>query len=160
MVLFRFGLSFSWHPVVPLASLNSVIIWVVLCHPSFCRCFYDLRREALSLDLVFTVVLPLDTDGFVFSTMSSLCGNLSRQKFDVDMESSSLLVVLNSSSSLASPFPPFPPGSSWISGRDPLLVVASCTSPEIHPNLNFRLLRCCAICLTCLRCLLRRNNNR
>src|SRR3954463_7691169 len=29
-----------------------------------------------------------------------------------------------------------------------------CNSPEIHPNLNFRLLRCCAICLTCLRCLL------
>src|SRR3954463_14971706 len=38
-----------------------------------------------------------------------------------------------------------PPGSSWISGRDPLLVVASCNSPEIHPNLNFRFLRCCAI---------------
>src|SRR3954468_24247231 len=53
-----------------------------------------------------------------------------------------------------------PPGPSWISGRDPLLVVASCNSPEIHPNLNFRLLRCCDNCLTCLRCLLRRNNNR
>src|SRR3954464_5424712 len=66
MVLFRFGFSFSWHPVVPLASLNSGNIWVVLCHPSFCRCFYDLRREALSLDLVFTAVHPLDTDGFVF----------------------------------------------------------------------------------------------
>src|SRR3954469_15323399 len=109
MVLFRFGFSFSWHPVVPLASLNSVIIWVDLCPPSFCWCFYDLRRKALSLDLVFVVVPPLDTDGFVLSTMSSPCGNLSRQKFDVDMESSSLLVVLNSSSSLASPSPPFPP---------------------------------------------------
>src|ERR1044072_1036963 len=56
--------------------------------------------------------------------------------------------------------PSLPPGSSWISGRDPLLVVASCNSPEIHPNLNFRLLHCCAHCLSCLRCLLRRNNNR
>src|SRR3954470_8341087 len=36
----------------------------------------------------------------------------------------------------------------------------NCNSPEIHPNLNFRLLRCCDNCLTCLRCLLRRNNNR
>src|SRR3954471_10982225 len=59
----------------------------------------------------------------------------------------------------SSPAPPFPPGPSWISGRDPLLVVASCNSPEIHPNLNFRLLRCRASCLTCLRCLLHRNNN-
>src|SRR3954469_25042359 len=109
MVLFRFGFSFSWHPVVPLASLNSVIIWVDLCPPSFCRCFYDLRREALSFDPVIVFFPPLDTDGFVFSTKSSLCGNLSRQKFDVDMESSSLLVVLSSSSSLASPSPPFPP---------------------------------------------------
>src|SRR3954469_8410200 len=107
MVLFRFGFSFSWHPVVPLASLNSVIIWVDLCPPSFCWCFYDLRRKALSLDLVFTVVLPLDTDGFVLSTMSSPCGKVSRQKFDVDMESSSLLVVL-SSRRLSLPPPPPP----------------------------------------------------
>src|SRR3954467_3978291 len=41
-----------------------------------------------------------------------------------------------------------------------LVVLGVCNSPEIHPNLNFRFLRCCAICLTCLRCLLRRNNNR
>ena len=32
--------------------------------------------------------------------------------------------------------------------------------PEIHPNLNFRLLRCCVDCLTCLQCLLHQNNNR
>src|SRR4051812_42347207 len=85
--------------------------------------------------------------------------NLLGRSLSFDMESSSLLVVSSSSSSPASP-PPFPPGPSWISGRDPLLVVASCNSPEIHPNLNFRLLRCRASCLTCLRCLLHRNNNR
>src|ERR1041384_5236784 len=92
-------------------------------------------------------------------TLSFLCAS-SRPEFIVDMESSSLLMVLSSSSSLASPLSPSPPGSSWISGRDPLLVVASCNSPEIHPNLNFRLLRCCDDCLTCLECLLHRNNNR
>src|SRR3954464_9391466 len=41
-----------------------------------------------------------------------------------------------------------------------IVLLTLCNSPEIHPNLNFRLLRCCAICLTCLRCLLRQNNNR
>src|ERR1041384_645604 len=56
---------------------------------------------------------------------------------------------------------PLPPGSSWISGRDPLLVVATCNSPEIPPQLNFLcLLRCCDDCMYCLRCLLHRNNNR
>jgi hypothetical protein len=96
-------------PVVPLASLVSDIIWVIHCHPSFYRCFYDLRQKSLSLDLVFAIVLPLVTDVFVIPTMSSLCGNLSRPKFDVDMEQSPLLVVLSSSSSLASPSSPYPP---------------------------------------------------
>src|SRR3954471_321307 len=92
------------------------------------------------------------------STLSFLCGSFSsevRRRHGAE----SLLVVLSSSSSPAF-LPPSPPGPSWISGRDPLLVVASCNSPEIHPILNFRLLRCCDICLTCLQCLLHRNNNR
>src|SRR3954471_13572587 len=84
--------------------------------------------------------------------------NLLDRSSSFDVEQCSLLVVLSSLSSLPFLFP-LPPGPSWISGRDPLLVVVSCNSPEIHPNLNFCLLRCCAICLTCLRCLLRRNNN-
>src|SRR3954462_8360764 len=62
-------------PVVPLASPILGFIWVIHCHPSFCRCFHDLRRKALSFDPDLVVVLPLDTDGFVFPTMSSLCGN-------------------------------------------------------------------------------------
>src|SRR4051812_8752364 len=37
--------------------------------------FSRLASKTLSFDLVFTIVLPLDTDGFVFSTKSSLCGN-------------------------------------------------------------------------------------
>src|SRR4051812_49172567 len=84
---------------------------------------------------------------------------VSRQKFVVDVEQCSLLVMLKIVvPHFSSPSPP--PGSSWISRRDPFLVVASCNSPEIHPNLNFRLLRCCDDCLTCLQCLLHRNNNR
>src|SRR4051812_1786479 len=66
------------------------------------------------------------------STLSFLCGSFSsevRRRHGVG----SLLVVLSSSSSLASP----PPVSSWISGRDPLLVVASCNSPEISPQFKF-----------------------
>src|ERR1041385_3726429 len=89
-------------PVVPLASPILGIIWVIHCHPSFYRCFYDLCRKSLSLDLVFVIVLPLVTDGFVFLTMSSLCGNLSQRKFDVDMEQSPLLVVLKIVESLFS----------------------------------------------------------
>jgi hypothetical protein len=121
-------------PVVPLASPILGIIWVIHCHPSFYRCFYDLRRKSLSLDLVFAIVLPLVTDVFVIPTMSSLCGNLSRQKFDVDMEQSPLLVVLKIVDSLLSPLSP---GSSWISGRDPLLVVLYCNSPVFAKIKNF-----------------------
>src|SRR3954470_7260173 len=91
---------------------------------------YDLRRKSLFFDLVFAIVLPLDTDGFVFPTMSSLCGKLSRPKFDVDMEQSPLLVVLKIVDSLFSL--PLSPGSSWISGRDPLLVVLYCNSPVLQ----------------------------
>src|SRR3954469_21673151 len=32
-------------PVVPLASPILGIIWVIRCHPSFCRCLHDLRRK-------------------------------------------------------------------------------------------------------------------
>src|SRR3954469_15836161 len=39
-------------------------------------------------------------------------------------------------------------------------IYTSVTARKFHPNLNFRLLRCCDNCLTCLRCLLHRNNNR
>src|SRR3954471_6684535 len=65
--------------------------------------FSRLASKTLSFDPVIVVVPHLNTDGFVFSMMSSLCGKLSRQKFDVDMEQSPLLVVLKIVDSLFSP---------------------------------------------------------
>src|SRR4051812_26507652 len=93
-----------------------------------------------------------------FDVVVSLRNLLDRSSsFDVEQ---CFLLVLPRPSSLASPPPlPLPPRPSWISGRDPLLVVASCNSPEIHPNLNFRLLRCCVNCLACLQCLLHQNKS-
>src|SRR4051812_5999990 len=47
--------------VVPLASPISVIIWVIHCHPSFCRCFHDLRRKhypLIRLSLSFLLLTP------------------------------------------------------------------------------------------------------
>src|SRR3954467_12888941 len=92
------------------------------------------------------------------STLSFRCGSFSsevRRRHGVEffVGGVEFFVVSRFSS-------PCPPGPSWISGRDPLLVVASCNIPEIHPNLNFRLLRCCDNCQTCLQCLLHRNSNR
>src|SRR4051812_43334423 len=114
-------------PVVPLTSLNSVIIWVIHCHPSFCRCFYNLRRKSLSLDLVFTIILPLDTDGFVFSTMSSLCGKFI--SIEVRRRHGAESLVGGVEDCRLSFLSPLSPGSFWISGRDPLLVVLYCNSP-------------------------------
>src|SRR3954470_10850584 len=89
--------------------------------------FSRLASKTLSFDPVIVVVPPLDTGGFIFPTMSSLCGNLSRQKFDVDMEQSPLLVVLKIVDSFFSPL--LSPGSSRILGRALLgntLMVAHC----------------------------------
>src|ERR1041385_2089389 len=73
---------------------------------------------------------------FRFPTLPSLFGNLSRQKLDADMEQSPLLVVLKIVISLF--FPLLSPGSSWISGRDPLLVVLYCNSPVFTKKICFR----------------------
>ena len=75
--------------------------------------FSRLASKTLSFDPVIFAVPPIDTDGFVFSTMSSLRGNLSRHEFNVDMEQGPLLVVLKIVESLLSPFPSPPdrPGS-------------------------------------------------
>ena len=82
--------DFGYHLGHPLTSILLLV-------------FSRLASKTLSFDPVIVVVPPLDTDGFVFSTMSSLCGNLSRQKFDVDMEQSPLLVVLKIVVSFLSP---------------------------------------------------------
>src|ERR1041385_5937284 len=86
---FRFS-GFGYHLGRPLPSLL------------FPGVFTTCVGKHYSFDQVFIVGLPLDTDGFVFPTMSSLCGILSRQKFDVDMEQSPLLVVLKIVDSLFS----------------------------------------------------------
>ena len=146
-------------PVVHLVLRTSVNILVVLRLPSFCLVSSPLRVMMLLFGRRFELSFLLWMSRWPrLLTLSFLCGSFpseARRRCGVK----SLVVVLSSSSSFPLLF--FPPRvSSWISGRDPLLVVASCNSPEIHPNLNFRLLRCCAFCLTCLRCLLHRNSNR
>src|ERR1041385_3208587 len=95
---------------------------------------------------------------FSFSDVAVSLRKISQWKFDVNMEQSPLLVVLKIVDSLFSP--PFSPGSSSISGRDPLLVVLYCNSP-VFTKIKKNCFRCELFgCLICLRCLHPRFINR
>ena len=69
--------------VVPLDFPIPDKVLVVLCPPSSCRCFHDLRRKALSFDLIFVVVLPFDLLMVLFFDVAISLRKASRRRFIV-----------------------------------------------------------------------------
>ena len=129
---------------IPISGLGNLVVPLVL--PTLGKPLGHLLTSVL-LPSIFTIpvrMLPLIVAlncrssswhwWFRFPTLPSLCGNLSRQKFDVDMEQSPLLVVLKIVDSLFSPpSPPDRPGS-----RDDIPCWWCCivTAQKFHPNLK------------------------